>query len=127
MAGPRAASWTRFHASRLASLARSQARREVPLALSQPWFRSASTLSNVPPLAPRVPKLSQPYLYGWESFGTRGAKGGTFESVEADLNQGWDKAKGTSRLAWDRAKDASRDAWNRVQLAARGPAIPLAH
>ena len=66
------------------------------------------------------------YRYGWESFNTRGKQGGTFESVEADLNRGWDQAKGTSRLAWDRAKDASRDAWNRVQLASRGPATPVA-
>lgn len=65
------------------------------------------------------------YRYGWESFGRRGAQGGTFESVEADLNRGWDTAKGTSRLNWDRAKDASRDAWNRVQLAANGPAVRL--
>ncbi len=67
------------------------------------------------------------YRYGWESFTTRGAQGGTFESVEADLNRGWDKAKGTSRLGWDKAKDASRDAWNRVQLAARGPGTPIAN
>lgn len=62
------------------------------------------------------------YRYGWESFGRRGGEGQSFESVEADLNRGWDQAKGSSRLAWDKAREASRDAWNRVQVAVRGPA-----
>ncbi len=67
------------------------------------------------------------YRYGWESYASRGSDGKTFESVESDLNRGWDKAKGASRLTWDKAKDASRDAWNRVDLAVRGPAKPAAH
>jgi hypothetical protein len=61
------------------------------------------------------------YRYGWESFASRGSQGGTFESVEADLNRGWNQAKGTSRLSWEKAKEATRDAWNRVQLAAHRP------
>lgn len=60
------------------------------------------------------------YRYGWESFGRRGTKGETFDSIEADLGRGWDGAKEGSRLAWDQARDASRSAWNRVQLASRG-------
>jgi hypothetical protein len=55
------------------------------------------------------------YRYGWESVDRRGKEGQTFESVEADLQRGWEQARGTSRLAWDKAKEASRDAWNRVQ------------
>lgn len=59
------------------------------------------------------------YRYGWESFGRR-TEGQTFDSVEADLGRGWDKARGSSRLGWDQAKNATRGAWDRVQLASRG-------
>lgn len=58
------------------------------------------------------------YRYGWESFGHRSNKPGvTFESIEADLGRGWDKAKGTSKLGWDKAKVATQEAWNRVAKA----------
>lgn len=60
------------------------------------------------------------YRYGWESFDRSAAKGQSFESIEPDLNRGWDKARGTSHLAWDQARGASRDAWKRVQDAANG-------
>jgi hypothetical protein len=46
------------------------------------------------------------YQYGWESFGTRGKGGKTFESVESELGRGWDKARGESRLVWDQARAA---------------------
>ena len=52
------------------------------------------------------------YRYGWE---TRSQYAGRkFEDVESDLERGWDKTKGTSRLAWSDAKLAVRDAWHRV-------------
>lgn len=57
------------------------------------------------------------YRYGWEAFDRNKDESGTFESAEADLSRGWDKAKGASKLKWDQAKDASRDAWDRVRLA----------
>jgi hypothetical protein len=60
------------------------------------------------------------YQYGWESFDTRGGSGKTFESVEADLGRGWDKAKGTSKLGWDKAKAATHDAWDRVMHSGKG-------
>jgi len=60
------------------------------------------------------------YRYGWESYASRTIKGQTFENVEAELNRGWDKAKGTSRLLWDTAREATREAWNRVQRADSG-------
>lgn len=59
------------------------------------------------------------YRYGWESYASHGSEGRTFESVETELGRGWEKFRGTSRLAWHQAKDASRDAWNRVQTAVR--------
>jgi hypothetical protein len=53
------------------------------------------------------------YRYGWESR-TR-YEGRRFDEVENDLERGWDKAKGTSRLAWNEARDATRDAWHRIE------------
>lgn len=67
------------------------------------------------------------YRYGWESFGRNAGQSKTFESVEADLGRGWDKAKGESRLAWDQAKSATKDAWARVELAAHGSGKPVTH
>lgn len=64
------------------------------------------------------------YRYGWESFGKSDSKGKRFDSVEADLQRGWDQAKGTSRLGWEQAKAATKDAWDRVEQAARGPSRP---
>ena len=62
------------------------------------------------------------YRYGWENFNRRGGRQDqSFESVESDLQRGWDEAKGKSGLPWEQAKAATRDAWNRVQLAARSP------
>lgn len=55
------------------------------------------------------------YRYGWESFGRHGTQGKSFDSVEADLDRGWQQAKGSSRLNWDQARLASRDAWDRLQ------------
>lgn len=68
------------------------------------------------------------YRYGWESYDRHGADRGTFSNVEADLARGWEKAKGTSRLAWDQAKSATRDAWDRAESRAHGPSVqPIVH
>lgn len=37
------------------------------------------------------------------------------DSLERDLEQGWSKAKGTSRMAWNEARGAVRDAWHGVE------------
>jgi hypothetical protein len=52
------------------------------------------------------------YRYGWESRSQYAGR--KFDDVETDLERGWDKAKGTSKLAWNDAKLAARDAWHRV-------------
>lgn len=52
------------------------------------------------------------YRYGWESRAKYPDR--TFDSVESDLEGGWDRAKANSRLEWEKAKNASRDAWDRV-------------
>lgn len=67
------------------------------------------------------------YQYGWESFNRRGAETQTFDSIEADLGRGWDRAKGDSRLAWDQAKSATRNAWDRVRHAMHADANRNTH
>ena len=52
------------------------------------------------------------YRHGWESRALLGNK--TFRDVEADLERGWDKAKGVSTLAWGQARSAVSDAWHRA-------------
>lgn len=44
------------------------------------------------------------------------------EALEADLERGWDKAKGTSRMAWSDAKAAVRHAWHGVERVMPGDA-----
>lgn len=52
------------------------------------------------------------YRYGWESRARLGDL--PFRDVESNLERGWDKAKGESKLAWAQAKRAARDAWERI-------------
>jgi hypothetical protein len=42
--------------------------------------------------------------------------------VQADLERGWDRARGASKLAWNDAKSATKDAWHRVERALPGDA-----
>lgn len=37
------------------------------------------------------------------------------DSLENDLERGWDKAKGTSRMAWKEARGSVKDAWHGVE------------
>lgn len=54
------------------------------------------------------------YRYGWEAYTKPGVHPSTFDSVTADLERGWNQAKGASTLAWDKARHATKDAWERV-------------
>ena len=44
------------------------------------------------------------------------------DSLEAELGQKWESAKGTSRMSWDNAKYAVRDAWHGIERAIPGDA-----
>jgi hypothetical protein len=44
------------------------------------------------------------------------------DKLESELGQGWERAKGTSKLTWDRAKSATKDAWHSVERALPGDA-----
>lgn len=57
------------------------------------------------------------YKYGWENYDRV-----PFDRKEMDLQRGWEKARGNSRLEWDRAKAAVRDSWDRLERALPGDA-----
>lgn len=46
----------------------------------------------------------------------------SFESVENDLERGWDKTRANSRLAWSDAREAVRDGWHAVERTLPGDA-----
>jgi hypothetical protein len=52
------------------------------------------------------------YQYGTDA--ARRLQGKTWNDAEGHLEQGWDKAKGSSSLTWAHVKDAVRDAWHRI-------------
>ena len=57
------------------------------------------------------------YQYGWESYGKEhdqsSGKARSFDEVEADLGNDWNKHRSDTDLSWDEAKPATRDAYNR--------------
>jgi hypothetical protein len=52
------------------------------------------------------------YRYGQEAYNRY--PGRRYDDVENDLQSGWDRAKGKSKLGWQEAKDAVKDAWHRI-------------
>lgn len=52
------------------------------------------------------------YRTGYE--GRAQHAGREFDDVEGDLEAGYNRAKGASRLGWEKAKLASRAAWDRI-------------
>jgi hypothetical protein len=55
------------------------------------------------------------YKYGWEARARLGDR--PYTEIEAELENGWEKAKGESKLAWTQAKRATSDAWHRLERA----------
>ena len=53
-------------------------------------------------------------------YNGRGRYPGSFDSVEHDLSDEWNKVKGKSRLSWEQAKSATRAAWDKVERAIPG-------
>ena len=58
------------------------------------------------------------YKYGYDTYASN--RGKTFDTVERDLEAGWNSAKGNSRLAWNDAKSAVKDGWHHVERAMPG-------
>lgn len=54
------------------------------------------------------------YRYGTQARASRPDASWTPET-EAELERGWERARGESRLGWAEAKAAVRDAWHRVE------------
>lgn len=52
------------------------------------------------------------YRYGWEAAARHPDK--TFDQVRPDLERGWERYRGESRLPWSTAESAVRDAWYRL-------------
>jgi hypothetical protein len=69
---------------------------------SRPYARAGASYDEYGPA----------YQYGWEAREKHAGK--NFSQVEADLGQGWNRARGKSTLSWIDAKNASRDAWDRI-------------
>ena len=67
---------------------------------SRPYFTPGSSYDDYGPA----------YRYGVDSYRSQPSS----KYDEARLAQGWEKAKGTSRLGWEQAKNATRDSWHRV-------------
>ncbi len=61
--------------------------------------------------------LQPAYKYGWESRGLHSEK--SWDEIEPELETGWTKARGTSKLDWKTASAASRDAFDRIGSAKR--------
>lgn len=60
------------------------------------------------------------YKYAYETRSQYNGK--SFDSVESDLERGWDKTRANSRLAWNDAREAVRDGWHHIERAMPGDA-----
>ena len=83
------------------------------------WRENYSSRSYVDRNAP-FSDYQPAYRYGWESRNRY--PGRSYDDVENDLERGWEKMKGTSKLTWEKAKNAVRDAWHRIEKAMPGDA-----
>ena len=77
---------------------------------SRPYYKANSSWDDYEPA----------YRYGYDTYGQY--RGKSFESVESDLERGWDKTRANSRLAWNDAKGAVRDGWHHIERAMPGDA-----
>lgn len=78
--------------------------------VTRPYYNSELTWNDYEPA----------YKYAYDSRGNYVGK--SFDSVEADLERGWDKTRATSRLAWADAREAVRDGWHHIERAMPGDA-----
>ncbi len=70
--------------------------------LTRPYFEEGFTFDDYGPA----------YGYGVESYSRHPGK--TFDEVESDLADDWQRSKCKSGLTWEKAKHAARDAWQRL-------------
>lgn len=60
------------------------------------------------------------YRTGYEGYRQYGDAGKTYDEVEPNLRNDYEKHHGGAGLAWDKAKHATRDAWERLENALPG-------
>lgn len=77
---------------------------------SAPYYKADTAWSDYEPA----------YKYGYDTYGQY--RGRSFDSVESDLERGWEKTKANSRLAWADARGAVRDGWHVIERAMPGDA-----
>ena len=58
---------------------------------------------------------SPAYKVGYEGYGRYADSGKSYSEVENELEQDYNRSRGTSKLTWDKAKLATRDAWERLK------------
>jgi hypothetical protein len=72
---------------------------------SQPYFENDYDYDDYQPA----------YRVGYEGYGRYSSTGRTYDDLEPELRNDYEKNKGGTRLAWDKAKLAAKDAWHRVE------------
>jgi hypothetical protein len=77
---------------------------------SAPYYKAGTEWNDYEPA----------YKYGYDTYGQY--RGKSFDSVESDLERGWEKTKANSRLAWADARGAVRDGWHHIERAMPGDA-----
>lgn len=60
------------------------------------------------------------YQTGYEGYNRYATTGKTYDEVEPELQQEYEKNHGGAGLAWEKAKHATRDAWHKVENAIPG-------
>jgi|CXWL01.1.fsa_nt_gi hypothetical protein len=93
-----------------------------PLAESQYWSSHYAERPYVPE-GTSYDQYEPAFRYGWEARMAHHGK--RFKDVQSTLEQGWNQAKGDSKLTWRQAKSAIREAWYRVAKPIHdAPAVP---
>jgi hypothetical protein len=57
------------------------------------------------------------YAYGVAHYNRNVRPGARFEDVEAEMERGWQQARGPSTMEWTRARLAAYDAWQKARAA----------
>jgi hypothetical protein len=79
---------------------------------SQPWVERSYNYDDYSPA----------FRSGYEGYARYSTTGRSYDDVEPELRNDWNRVKGRSRLDWERAKMASRAAWHKVERALPGDA-----
>jgi hypothetical protein len=79
---------------------------------SRPYYESGYSYDDYDPA----------YRTGYEGYSRYAGTGRTYDEVEPELQQEYERSHSGAKLGWEKAKHASRDAWNRIERALPGDA-----